>query len=717
MGITPGTTGISPGESPGESGQSVSSIGGREDGGWESVDDSQLGFSDSRFGGEEISVGNLGLSYGDIGSLGIGGGTLTYEHLTQAGYTPTEALGVQLQEVVDEYMAVPRNIERALINKYNVPVTSQMLNEINPPGAHTIASGVPWSDEDWSTAGQPHEGPGGMMPGTEAYQEEQLQQEIDRYHEARRAGVEFLEQNGHRIRPQDFKSALLGALNIDPTAPLGDVISALGRALNNPVAAQVLGDRVQNYIEGLSPQQVAPGPAGGLPSDIGAGIANAISEALGQERDFSSTDGGVTELFGRHIPDSVITSLARTINVGGALGPRTAAVIRDMTEEQRLAAGIYMLPNRTVLSPAEALERALTAIRTGAPLGNNARAALGALFNSIPDPGDRRDLVTRFALMTGASRDDVSSTVAEAAQTFREGRRTARDQAEATRRVEEQRNLNRTRNRVLRELGRDRTFTTENGNRVDIETVVTRAIKNLRDGRPLSANQRQVLREYRRETGSELGRRETAFRTEGGDVRTRAQVLASAQNRLESGRRLTANQVLALRQEGIRVTAASRAPARTIREIKREALSNVDLDRTFTTNDGRTVSSAYVLTNALRSLRAGRPLTHNQRVVLRDAGISAPTQTFTTPSGRIKPRAQILREANERLAAGRTLTPKSADSSGGGGQPPEDHAGRTGGANLHDSARRSSNLGAGPRPRARAAGRWAVPHCEIRDSR
>ena len=121
------------------------------------------------------------------------------------------------------------------------------------------------------------------------------------------------------------------------------------------------------------------------------------------------------------------------------------------------------------------------------------------------------------------------------------------------------------------------------------------ALQNLEAGKPLTANQREVLRTYRDATGATIGQRQT-FVTASGETRTRSQVVAAAQRNLAAGKALTANQRLALKQGGQTPTPG-----------------------TFVTQSGATRTAAQVALNAAQALEAGRQLTANQLRVLAGA--------------------------------------------------------------------------------------------------
>ena len=423
---------------------------------------------------------------------------------------------------------------------------------------------------------------------------------------------------------------------------------------------------------------------GGL-SIVNASFVNQDQPADGVT--FSTDSGGAFVAVPNEPPrsvESILGELTRVTQTGGNLTPHQRALVQTMTPEQRRVAGIFLTPSGEVVPTTQVLLRALNNIANGIPLNANQMAALGAVFNNISDSGDRRDVITQLAQTTGIPRDDISAAVGPSMRALIEDQRVGIRQAEDRIAESNERAIRLIRKQVVKTLGKDRTFVTENGRRVDIETVVARALRNLSEGKPLSANQRAVLAEYRRETGSTLGRRETAFRTPSGEIRTREKVLANALSRLRSGRRLTANQVLALRQEGIRVTAAGvptqplymtarggirtqaqvlaramerQAAGRFLTANQRQAIRRAERagEPIYTTAEGETRTQAQVLARAQQRQAAGQYLTANQRLALRRAE-KAGTPTYTTARGDVRTQAQVLARAQERQAAGQYLT-------------------------------------------------------------
>ena len=81
----------------------------------------------------------------------------------------------------------------------------------------------------------------------------------------------------------------------------------------------------------------------------------------------------------------VVQRLINTISSGGELGPNQLALVQSMTPAQRLAAGIFLSPNGSVLTPSEVTAAALINLANGNPLNANQQAALGLAFRNISE--------------------------------------------------------------------------------------------------------------------------------------------------------------------------------------------------------------------------------------------------------------------------------------------------------------------------------------------
>lgn len=383
-------------------------------------------------------------------------------------------------------------------------------------------------------------------------------------------------------------------------------------------------------------------------------------------REFSIEGGGQATLFltpeGRALdPRPIIRGLVRAAAVGGQLSRNQRILALSMTPEQRRAAGIFLRPNGTVASAPQIIERALANLSAGRPLSDNQRAALGLAFNNIPTASARRDAILELSRVTGVTAGALNRTIGRSMRAAVADKQAAATVAARTAISTARTGRRDARREVLDVIGRDTTFRTRNGKRVDARTVVNNALQNLGAGRPLTENQKVALREYRRATGSDLGKKEPVYRTKTGETRTTQQVLRNAARNKAAGRPLTANQKAAVKRQ-------AKATAKPIpRSVPKAA------PRPTPKRAAAPKPTPWAAPKAAPKPASKRVVKAAPRPAPRPAPKAAPKATpwraaapkpapkkkpvvYKTKTGQVRTEKQVLRNAAQNKAAGRPLT-------------------------------------------------------------
>ena len=515
-----------------------------------------LGYSDSRFGGSELSVGYGGLTFGDIAQLGLD--------------QPAQDEGQQYH--LRDYI------------QPHVPIQDRFGNIYQDYFAQ----------------------PFGQLSG---------------YHHAYNALTEVLGEHTPALevatREVGVRATILETQGVSPT-------EAAIQAYES-VARDVLSGQFNPPVDFADPPPTPPGfttpPHASLPPGTVILQASYTNQPVGVM--LHTPESGVFVMTGTSQPKplaDVLNNLANTIRTGGTLGPNQLALVQVMTPEQRLANGIYLRPDGTVLSSAEVLSRAFTNLSAGNSLSANQQAALGAAFINIPDFGDRRDVIDELSLATGIPRGVISAAVGPAMHAAVEIGRTARQQSETQ--------VTQSRRETFREAGINRPD--EKIARLEAAGITNNAAGKLlllaRAGvdNPVAAVERLIRQGVdnpvehllRQETfrqaginrpGEKIARLEAAGITNNAEGKLLALARAGVDNPVAEVERLVRQGVA----DPVRHLLQQATPQNQI-------LNVVGRDRTFTTKAGKAVDAKQVVKNALQNLDAGRPLTENQLTVLRE---------------------------------------------------------------------------------------------------